>query len=1847
MANVIDERVVEMKFDNKNFESNVKTTMSTLEKLKQALKFKGATDGLEQVNTSASKLNFNPMVKAIDTVQVKFSTLQAAASAALGNIASAGISAATNLIKQFVGIDAIKAGFAEYETQINSIQTIMSNTSNQGTTMEDVRSALDELNTYADKTIYNFAEMTRNIGTFTAAGVDLETSVSSIQGIANLAAMSGSSSLQASTAMYQLSQAIAAGRVALMDWNSVVNAGMGGAKFQEALKQTAREFNIDVDSMIEKHGSFRESLQEGWITAEVLTTTLSKMTVEGAEQYAQAMLESGQYTQEQADALIAEAQAAEDAATKVKTLTQLMDTLKEAMGSGWTKTWELFLGDFDEAKEFFTGISDMLGEVINNSSDARNNMLEGALSGNGGGSSWYDIKDQIESAGISYDAFKEKCIEVARENGVAIDEMIEKAGSFEATLKDGWLNTDIFSQVTESMKGTVGDAATTLEEYQRVVDEIWAGEWGDGEERIQRLTEAGYDYATMQQLVDSTADGHRLTLEELSDEQLEAIGITEEQAAALDELNENWGDLSEDLTKQTGRELIFEGISNIIQTLIDLFGALGDAWNEVFPPMTSERLYEIIEGFRDFTESIKPSEETLDKLQTVFKGIFSLIELIIMPLQAVADGIGELFGKIDAGAAGSGILDFLVDISNNIINFVSTVKLSGVFDKWVSNVIELFESLADIVKNVWTVVSDFFSGLLDGLGISFEGIFPSSGDIFGFLQSLVDNPILDGIKQAFTGIGDAIEGIVPMAEGAGQTVGNFFKNIDLSGFVTMLTSAFEAVKNFFGTIGSNIGPAFQNAFESISGFFSGIDLSGFTSVFTSAFDTVKDRVSSFVETVKGIWDQVSSIFSQSFGTKILESFDGFSLDGFVSAFTSAFETIKDKIEGFIDTIRNLWDRITSIFGKSESKDEGLRPVADRYVVPKSFSTSFDGARNAFMSFVTTLSAGASTVGDALSSVVDGIKGFASDIGSAISDALDVVGDFLSKIDFGGIGGLLAGFGVAAGGTGISKFFKSFINPFESISNAIGTIAGGFGGISNGVVDVLGGVKDTIASYQKDIQANTIIKIAAAIGILAASLWVLSTIDPVSLGAASGAMIVLVTALTAATKILSKGGSDIEGAGKSLVLMIGMAASMLILASACKKLEDMDPESLGVSVLGIAALMIAMSTAINIMGDSKGGLGKAVQIIAMAGAIKMVATVVEELGALDTGAMIKGVAATSVLALALGAFAKLSEKSRGLSSGLGMIAVAGSMMILVSVVQSFAEMDTGDLIKGAAGLTAALAVVSLALAIMSSTRGSALGAGLGFGATVTALLLLVQVIEQLGSMDLSTLAVGIGALAAAMVVMAGGIALVGVASKLLSGSSLALLAFGASVTLIGVGMAAAGVGIVAFSAGLASLVALFATSGGTLVEAIGAIGTAIADLIPTLAEKFGEGLIAICGVINENAPVIGETFKTVIRTLIDVIVSMAPELAEGFFQLVLSMLEELTEYVPQIIDQFIELILGIIETLTARVPELVGAGVEFLNTLFTSIVDAFKDVDFDTMVEGLKIVGMIDALLLALGVGAVLAIPALAGVVLIGVVVAAIAGILAALGALKQIDGFDWFVSEGKQLLIDIGDAIGQFAGSVIGGFAEGISNSFPAIGENLSSFMENASGFIDGCKNVDATVSAGAGYLAGAIVKIGAANLIESITDLLSVGSSLGDLGTKLSTFITNLEPFTTAVSGYDENTFAGLTDLTTAIVGLSEANLISAIADIVRMFAGEEETDLSSFGDDISDLGEGLEDFVEAFNGITINDGVTSAVAVATELVNLANLVPPEGFRILLGDLRRSSTSSTASRLTTALSRP
>lgn len=774
MSKEVDERVVEMRFNNALFESKVQQTMRSLAALNEKLMFKGAEKGFEKVSDSSEKVKFNALLNALDNLSQKFSAVEVIGVTALMRITNQAVDAGERLVKA-LSLDPIISGFQEYETQINAVQTILANTSSKGTTLDQVNAALDELNHYADLTIYNFTEMTRNIGTFTAAGVDLNTSVSAIKGIANLAAVSGSTSQQDSTAMYQFSQALASGTVKLQDWNSVVNAGMGGQVFQDALKETARVHGIAIDSMIKKEGSFRETLSKGWLTSSILTETLQKFTGDLNEE----TLKSIGYTDEQIKKIMEMGKTANDAATKVKTFSQLKDTLTEALQSGWTQTWQTIIGDFEEAKELFTRFSDVFSDLINKSSEARNTVLAGGLN-----TGWQQLSTAL---GDSADFYSQMLEKVMLANGSISQKQIDDAGSFVKALQQGGVSAE---QLQNGLK----------ESYKQL---SVLGALSDDALKAKKLDPAQ---------VRSLAKSFEEVNQKVADGSLD-----------LDIYSKKIGELS-------GREHLIESIWNVFEALEKVVEPVARAWQKIFSPITADQIYNIAKSIDEFTAKLSISDETADKIERTFSGIFAVLNVWKNVLLTVGKVLGEVFNAVSPLAGGflsitASLGDCLVEMANAVNNsktFKTTLDgihwiigkvsegmqtFAGVLTDVSNNVSVVFDplkTLGEWFENFISFITPKLKWLADKIGEIFEELGSGASGAFGnlngnalwgFANAGMIAGLIAGIKgflEAFKDIGstvkDTIGGVAELLNKLGEAVTAWKNNKNAETLKTISTA---------------------------------------------------------------------------------------------------------------------------------------------------------------------------------------------------------------------------------------------------------------------------------------------------------------------------------------------------------------------------------------------------------------------------------------------------------------------------------------------------------------------------------------------------------------------------------------------------------------------------------------------------------------------------------------------------------------------------------------------------------------------------------------------------------------------------------------------------------------------------------------------------------------------------------------------------------------------------------------------------------------------------------------------------------------------------------------------------
>lgn len=1801
MSREIDEKVVEMRFDNSQFESNVKTTMSTLDRLKAALKFPSKTDGLDAIANGAKNVSsgIGNVNNSVGSLRASFSALQVIGVTALANITNQAVNAGKRIASALT-IQPLSAGFQEYETQMNSIQTILSNTQSKGTTIEDVTAALDELNAYADKTIYNFTEMTRNIGTFTAAGLGLDESVSAIKGIANLAAVSGSTSQQASVAMYQLSQALANGRVALMDWNSVVNAGMGGEVFQEALKRTARNMGIAVDDMVKKYGSFRESLTKGgWLTADVLSETLAQIS--GA--YSEADLASQGYNQEQIQQIMQLAQTAEDAATKVTTFTKLMETLGEALGSGWTNTWETIFGDFYEAREFWTGISEALGNLINASAEARNSLLGGAFD-----SPWQKLEDEITEAGGSFSEFEEAVKTVAKEHGIAIDEMISEQGSLQKVISSGALGSDLileaFGRLGSGMNQTTQsteDLNAKLQEMQSIVDRVWRGDFGNGAERMERLAEAGYDYAEVQALVNATVDGHRLTIDELSDSQLENIGYTEEEIATLRELQAQAAEtgtpineLINNLSRPSGRELFFQSVHNILQAVLKPLGLFSDAWNDIFTIESSD-IYNALVAFEEFTSKLEISGEDFANLNKTIRGALSALHLLS---RFLGGGFSLAFSVISnvLGLFGTNLLEVTGQIGVWVTQLDQSVSSGNLFLDVLRGLRTILNAIApglgsfidemlrlSGLETILSGVAAFFSPITEYAselsGMTFgDAIVKMLNDVRTAISKISWEDVLDGLSDFGSMVGKAFDKVVELAEEVGPDILAGLQNGLKDGLDTLVdvaveigTKIIEAIKALLG-IHSPSTVFFEIGVNIIQGLVNGI----------------KYMVGAVVDVAKYIVNSIGDVFADVDWVAVLGIAGGIGLFVILYRMTTAFQTLATAAKNATDPLRG----VSQIFG-------GFATVMNSfgaYLKEKKWTTRANA--------ILTLAAAIAIL-----------------VGAVV---------VLSQIDQ----------------EGLERGVVSLIAIAAALTLVILAL-GNFGASDLGDVAKLG---------------TTLFGLSALVGVMALAMKGLSELDPAGMERALSAITLLsimLAVIMGMTKIM---GNEAQLA-KMTSFFLSLGASLLLMSASVKLLGGMDPGQLGQAVATITwfSLIIAGFMALTrIMGtgDQLKSIGDIFKNIGLAFVLLGVA--IRIIGSTDPGQLTVGLTAITYMTLimaALMAATRLAASKDLFNVGTTILAVSGAFILMAAAAKILGTMNPEELSRGTKFIAAFAGIISALMVVTRVVGGGVEIAKLGgtILAISVAIGILAGVAILLGRIDTKSLVKGV--------------VIVGVLSLIIDGMVLATKnAKDVKGTMIGIAIAigtlAAAIAILSFIDTKKLLGASVAM--GIVLTALAGVAAAVAKMqggkgmignIAVLALMLGAvtGVLMLMSSLNVEASIPNAIALAALMLALSASARIIGSSGDAFNAKQLAMIGTLVGAMT--------LLSGVIAILSVINPQNVLPNAVALSALLIALSAAVKIMGNMVVYKPGNIAGVIGAVVVAMyaltGLLAILstfdASGAIPNVIGLGLLLAemtavtfalskmgavdpvavskaalaldAVTGIVGAMvavvGALNQLTqgGLADVMASGGEVFEEFGNAIGSFIGGIVGGLAEGImggiGDGLVDFGKNLSMFMLAIQPFLMGLRMITPDMTTAASNLAGALLELSTASLIDGLAGWINGGTDWSKLGPQMAALGIGLALFTTAVSGVD---------LARAKVG-SEAlkNVITAMSEIPStggllqgLLGGKDYTD---FADGMGEIGLGLQKFDAQTNGITADTIGPAASALQTIISTFAQIPNSGGF--------------------------
>ena len=1673
-----------------------------------------AAKGILGIQTAVDNINMSNITKQMDSVTAKIAPMQAALAGMFAGLGQKAMAYGMTTMQNFT--QGLKGGFAEYETQINSVQTILANTQSKGTNIEDVNKALAELNTYADQTIYNFSEMTRNIGTFTAAGVDLDTSVSAIKGIANLAAVSGSNSQQASTAMYQLSQALATGTVKLMDWNSVVNAGMGGEVFQDALIRTSERLGTGAKNYIEAEGSFRDSLQKGWLTADVLNETLKQM----AGAYSEAELMQQGYTEAQAKEITQLAHTATNAATKVKTFTQLMDTYKEAVGSGWTRIWQLMFGDFEEAQEGFSRLSDQLGKMVTESSNAREAVVK----------QWADLGGRKELFGFFSDA-------------------ITMVQSWVKPIKEGF--AEVFS-------GNMGQA-------------------------LYNFTKGLHDL-------------------------VKALTLTGNGATAL-----------KNVAKALATVLKF--VLEVVKLVATAFGALFGVIGKIFGVVSTliVKLGDLVNHFKSLVDASKIVEKVTNAWKSSLEGIKLVLTTVGEAFTGFFMGVKEgFFGGGGGGGSFINMPEILNKVGNSFKSFGERVNQTGknfrkAFEENFGSAAQIAEKVSTKIHNALDAIRPVFDWIGEKLSAAGQAMKRFFGDLSGqiTLKNLLDmlnsgvllmvltnlKKITDAFKD-FTGLfkmGKKLQkGIDDVLKGVGKSFSSFESEFSV-GKIAAIAGAIFALSHALNELAQL--DASQLA----------VGLGGLTTAFGSLIGTMA-ALGSLANMKKSKKDGAGNIIEETV-------FD--------------FEGISKLIPGIIAISGSML-----ILAKAANMLRGMKPEE------------------------------IATIFGAMSAAILSIGGSIALMGHIDTNAMNAVGANLTAV---GKNFMLIAGGLLVMAIAVAKIAS--LKPDE-LARGLGTIGGALVAVG-GVMAGLGFLQGYGGSFDKI--GATFLMIAGAINLLVIPIGILGKMKLETLAKGLGSIAIglgLISGALAGLGYLQGMGGSYLGVASAVMAMAG-AINLLVVPIALLGHMSLATLAKGIGAVAFAlGGMVAAMTYLSKVG-TKGAATlymTAGAVVAFAGAVAIMAVPIKMIGSMDLGGVIKGLiglggamAAIVVASKQMGSVSNLKEVA------VGIVAFAGAMMVMAVAFRMMGGISTEGLIKSLVGFSATLLGLFYALKVLMPMMASSIPTWLAFTKGMA-----------LFGAGVLAFGAGLVALSAGVTALSGSITIVMELIKVMLISFISfipdLLASLVSAITGALKVLVAGLPDLLTQLGeVLSIVTEFLIDQGpkvaeAAISLLDEVLKKVAAHAPSITESLVQILVASLNAISGHAPEITHAVGNVINAIFDAIIESAknsgPEKMMGMiasFGLMALMFKQLAKMKKDVLDALI--VAGSILAVMAGLA-LVFAAMSAMNVqnvipnaaglvlALNGFAVAFNVMDLLNKKDVPKYIALGSAMALVMAeLGAVfvimskmgvenvlpnaaglsMALTAIAGVFgvfslipipaalsaggSLATAIGVLAGIFTALGALKQIPGFDWLIGEGIDLLCKLGEGIGRFIGSFVKGVLSEALSVLPEIASQLSAFMQQMEPFFESANKIDPNSMQGVDTLMNIILKLTANDILTKFTRFPWESSPIDKMKDQLPKLGQAVLDFANQVKDLDTGSVEKAAGAMSLLVELQ--NKLPAVGGVVGFFTGKKEWDSLSTG--MVGLGRAVKQFGDEVNGLN-TEAIQTSVPALESLVKIQNTLPAVG---------------------------
>lgn len=1395
MSQEVDERVVEMRFDNAQFEKNVHQTMQSLEKLNDSLRLDGAEKGFEKIGDASAKVDFDEMQGALDNLSGKFSAVEVMGVAALSHITRQAIDTGERLVKS-LSLDQVTSGWNKYTQKTASVQTIMNAT---GKSIAKVNGYLSKLMWFSDETSYSFTDMTQSLGQLTASGGDIEKVIPMIMGMANATAYAGKGASEFSRVIYNLNQSYSQGYLSLMDWKSVELAGVATAELKKQIIETGvalgkiKEGDVTV-------GTFSSTLSKKWADKEVMETAFGKFAEFSEAVKKMVDANPGMLASQAIDALADKYDEvtvkAFKAAQEAKSFSEAVDATKDAVSSGWMETFDILFGNYEEAKGFWSDLAEEFWNIFAGGAAGRNNWLKSAFD------SGLDQLLGTEGFGEAGDNYTNLLQKALVNQGLLSEEGIEEAGSFQKALEESGVTAQQLYEV-------LGEAAEHYHQRAAMSDE--------------ELDKLGFD----RDKVDALANAYDSLAEQIQNGSV------------------NLDDLSGKMNQLSGREHFFNGILNVLEGINSVLSPIRDGFGDVFMTDGSP-LYNFLKGFDELTGKMALSEETAEKVQKVFTGVFRVLSIGLKGVKTVGKTAFMILGKL---------LDLLSPMGDLLLNIGSCI---GNLLTWVDESLEQAESLSDVLGIIVGAVAALVSPI---------------ADVVKGVKTLVRGGNMEEAKKQFGAFGTVVDAVGSVLDkfkigsvSAGNVIGTAFQLLG-----GILLGAFEG-------IGALIGRAFNG--------------------FKGAGDTVSEFADSKVPLLENIRDVVLSLPEKA--EKALADFGG-TLTGIMSnisgACRNALSAVKDffNLQDGVDLYRllaliDVGVLAAAIYGATvllkkasdNFKKTLANPIGD-------FFNSLTGAVNTWTKANTTnnLATAAKAIATAVALISGSMYLLAkiNDPTRAVQALASVISELFSMVvalkvlaatDLTGldtaklIGTVVAiSIGMAALTNTVVKLGKMDAAQAEKSVEAVGHIAA-----------MLAGMTGLLALFNKQLGgvkgAGGFVAAAAAVDMIALALIPLAKAEANGLdidGAVEAingvaiAMSILTVAAGFAQKLAGKAGmSTLDKIIKYLVKLGGMlvainamgtallmaAGAVAIFASLGDRMMD-GIRGAGLVVSGIAALLVLMAnTKVNPLRMK---MGAESMVIASASLLVMAAAVKQMGKAMGTDAGGAGMAGVSLMLIGLaGALYLLGKQApESTAAAVAMVAMGAAMIEMALAIKMLADVDFVDIVKSVFSLAAALGVLIAGcwgLGFVSANLASAAGACLMLA---TALLILTPAFKGLASLTAGEAFAGVIGTIGIML----GLFAVGAITPVAAG----MVVFSACLISLGKAFSAFAGGIIKLSIAAAILTVLSAFAGplrevivnaaDDIEAALTAILTAICNTINNCAEPIGAALLTLCKVLIQT------------------------------------------------------------------------------------------------------------------------------------------------------------------------------------------------------------------------------------------------------------------------------------------------------------------------------------------------------------------------------------------------------------